>query len=176
MGKSFSDGDGRLAGKEFVNGAEPEHKFRAGAIAILFRPPFRLADVVRVDFRTRQVLVIRRSATVAAPGALCFPGGGIEPGESPSDAVVREFLEEVGVAIRVGEVVAQNQTPVGAPLYWFVAELADPTETEPEFHLQTSEVAGYEWRTLAELLEEPDFLPNNLAVTRDVVDGRISLR
>lgn len=29
------------------------------------------------------------------------PGGGIEPGESPAEAAVREFLEETGIAIDV---------------------------------------------------------------------------
>jgi len=33
-----------------------------------------------------------------------FPGGKIEPGESPGDAVERELREELGVSARAGEV------------------------------------------------------------------------
>ena len=72
--------------------------------------------------------------------------------------------------------IAENTTPSGAPLYWFAAELAAPEKGEPEFKLQRSEVAGYEWRTLTELLEAPDFLPNNLVIVRRIVDGEIPLR
>lgn len=33
------------------------------------------------------------------PGCWCFPGGKIEPGESPRGALIREFAEEVGLQI-----------------------------------------------------------------------------
>lgn len=34
-------------------------------------------------------------------GTLDLPGGGIEFGEAPADTVVREFLEETGLSVRV---------------------------------------------------------------------------
>lgn len=154
----------------------PEHKVRSGAVAILFRPPFSLSDDEPIDFAKRQVLVVRRSATVVAPGALCFPGGGLEKGESPAEAAAREFREEVGVEIRVGATIAENTTPSGAPLYWFVAELAAPENGDPKLTLQRSEIAGYEWKTFPELLDDPDFLPNNLEIVRNIVEGKIDLR
>lgn len=36
-------------------------------------------------------------------GLLEFPGGGIEPGESPVEAAVREVQEEVGITINAAE-------------------------------------------------------------------------
>ena len=45
-----------------------------------------------------RVLVGRRAAWTACDAGLfeCAPSGGVEPGMSPEEAVVREFAEEVG--------------------------------------------------------------------------------
>lgn len=45
-------------------------------------------------------LLIRRGLQLqAAPGAVAFPGGAIEIGESPRDAVIREAGEELGIVV-----------------------------------------------------------------------------
>lgn len=45
-------------------------------------------------------LLIRRGLQLqAAPGAVAFPGGAIEIGESPREAVIREAHEELGIAV-----------------------------------------------------------------------------
>ena len=46
-------------------------------------------------------LVGRRGADQTLAGLWEFPGGKVEPGESPQDAATRECLEETGIAIRV---------------------------------------------------------------------------
>lgn len=50
--------------------------------------------VIEADGR---YLMVQRSAGVARPGAWCFPGGHVEPGETPCRAVIRELHEELGV-------------------------------------------------------------------------------
>ncbi|MGI6400788.1 MAG: NUDIX domain-containing protein [Thermoguttaceae bacterium] len=160
----------------FVDPSKNRDKSLGGAVALLFRPPFSLDNLDSLDLAERQVLVIRRSDKVIAPGALCFPGGGIEKGETPADAAVREFREEVGLDIRVGEIVAENTTPGGAPLYWLVAELADPNDLDPEIRVRKEEVASCEWLTLSELLAAPGFLPNNHAIVTGILKGEIALK
>jgi len=47
------------------------------------------------------VLLARGSAESEFPGVWGLPGGGVEQGEDPDDAVVREFAEETGLLVRV---------------------------------------------------------------------------
>jgi len=48
-------------------------------------------------------LLGRRSRNRELPGKWEFPGGKIEPGESPETCLTREILEELGLEARVGE-------------------------------------------------------------------------
>jgi 8-oxo-dGTP diphosphatase len=47
--------------------------------------------------RDGRVLACRRTAPPVAAGRWEFPGGKVEPGESPDEALVRELREELGV-------------------------------------------------------------------------------
>jgi 8-oxo-dGTP diphosphatase len=49
-----------------------------------------------------RVLLVRSSDLSNTPGIWYLPGGGIDHGEDPRHAVVREFAEETGLAIEVG--------------------------------------------------------------------------
>ncbi|MBI2355426.1 MAG: (deoxy)nucleoside triphosphate pyrophosphohydrolase [Deltaproteobacteria bacterium] len=49
------------------------------------------------------VLAAQRSAAMSLPLKWEFPGGKIDPGESPEDCMRRELLEELGVHVRVGK-------------------------------------------------------------------------
>jgi 8-oxo-dGTP diphosphatase len=48
-----------------------------------------------------RVLLAHNSKLSAFPGLWTLPGGGVEHGEDPADAVVREFGEETGFRVRV---------------------------------------------------------------------------
>ncbi|MEO7588795.1 MAG: NUDIX domain-containing protein [Arachnia sp.] len=54
----------------------------------------------------RGLLGTVNSSLTGAPGTWTLPGGGIDPGESPSQAVLREVFEEAGQQIRIVRVLA----------------------------------------------------------------------
>lgn len=49
-----------------------------------------------------KVLATQRSAAMSMPLKWEFPGGKIEPGESPEGCLLRELMEEIGIAVQVG--------------------------------------------------------------------------
>jgi len=54
--------------------------------------------------REGRVLMSRRRADQAMPLLWEFPGGKVEPGEAPVDALAREVREELGCEVRVGRI------------------------------------------------------------------------
>jgi 8-oxo-dGTP diphosphatase len=63
----------------------------------------RLAAYAVVLRAGDEVLLTQLSALTTAPGRWTLPGGGIDHGEHPADAVAREGLEETGLTIEVGQ-------------------------------------------------------------------------
>jgi len=65
--------------------------------------------------RPRRLLAARRARPEHLAGRWEFPGGKVDPGESPQDAVHREVREELGVTVALGgELLAP--TPAGWPI------------------------------------------------------------
>lgn len=52
-------------------------------------------------FRGDRVLITRRPEDKRHPGMWEFPGGKVDPGESPEEALRREIAEELGAAVAV---------------------------------------------------------------------------
>jgi len=114
-------------------------------------------------------LVIRRSAHVVAPRKFCFPGGGLEPGETDRDAVVREIREELGLEVRPIQRLWQSVTPWGISLAWWHVERTPDANPEPN----PAEVESHHWYTAAEIRALPDLLESMIffldALDRDEI-------
>ena len=67
-------------------------------------PPIVCAGAVVRDGDGRLLLVRRRHAP--SIGLWSLPGGRVEPGETPVQAAAREVLEETGLQVEVGELLA----------------------------------------------------------------------
>ena len=57
-----------------------------------------------------RLLMIKRGHEPGA-GLWSIPGGRIEPGETDAEALVREMLEETGLAVEVGSLIGSVQRP-----------------------------------------------------------------
>jgi 8-oxo-dGTP pyrophosphatase MutT (NUDIX family) len=113
--------------------------------------------VVGVAVRDGRMLVIRRSRTVVAPLVYCFPGGGIEAGESEQQALVREFCEEIGVAVRPLRRLWECVTAWKVELAWWLVELPPDATPVPN----PAEVESIHWYSPEEMSQLPDLLESN---------------
>ena len=84
-----------------------------------------------------------------------FPGGSIEAGELPEEAVVREFREETGFAVSVEGslgLVRHSYTKYHVLLHCFLVRLADrtgPAPAPPDLH----EASDWRWLELPQLAD-----------------------
>jgi 8-oxo-dGTP diphosphatase len=67
-------------------------------------PRPRLLVVAALIRREGLVLISRRRMDQAMPNFWEFPGGKVEAGEAPQDALVREVREELGCEVAVGRI------------------------------------------------------------------------
>jgi 8-oxo-dGTP diphosphatase len=100
--------------------------------------------------RDGRVLACRRTAPAPAAGRWELPGGKVEPGETPEEALVREVREELRCRIAVSHWLAA-EAPIGDDLVLraAVARLLegepDPVEHDAVRWLGVDELDGVDW-------------------------------
>ena len=114
-----------------------------------------------------RVLLTQRKAGTHLAGAWEFPGGKVEDGEDPREALRRELREEVGIEAQVGEIVDvtfhRYDDAKKAVLLLFFAATREAHSPEP----RAVDVAAARWAAREELRDE-DFPPADVAMLRKV--------
>ena len=111
--------------------------------------------VVSVILRDGKMLVIRRGPEVVFPGYWAAPSGRMEPGESQSQTVVREVMEELGLEVEALAKVWECPTDDGLyTLHWWTVRLSST-----DVRLAPGEVSEARWVTPEEFFAlEPTFV------------------
>ena len=126
--------------------------------------------VAALIFRDEQILVCQRTRHQTMPLKWEFPGGKIEPGEQPRDALRRELDEELGIDATIGEEVARIRHDYrnGATV-----ELRFYKVREYKGELENRIFKDMRWAKRSEL-PSFDFLEADLGLVQNLVEGRIA--
>jgi 8-oxo-dGTP diphosphatase len=119
--------------------------------------------------RDGEVLIGQRRADQPMASQWEFPGGKIEPGESPQEALARELTEELGIAAEVGPAVTHirhHYRRGGAVDLQFFAVRAFTGEIDNQIYQQVR------WVKLAELTEY-EFLAADRGLIKDLAAGKL---
>ncbi|MGH9601087.1 MAG: (deoxy)nucleoside triphosphate pyrophosphohydrolase [Terriglobales bacterium] len=119
--------------------------------------------------RDGKLLVCQRTKYQTLPLKWEFPGGKIEPGEQPKEALRRELDEELGITASVGEEVARRRhiysNGTAIELRFFLVE---QYEGEPENRI----FRDVQWVERS-ALPAYDFLEADLELVKDIASGKL---
>ena len=134
--------------------------------------PLRLvvaALILREGAGGTEVLICQRKPDQPMSLKWEFPGGKIEPGEGPEEALERELNEELGISAQIGQRVAQIRHKYrnggAVDLQFFEVREFDGTKVNLIFN-------DMRWVPLA-ALPGYDFLAADLGLIRDLSEGKL---
>lgn len=132
------------------------------------RPVIVVAGIIRRDGK---FLIGQRQARDRHGLKWEFPGGKVEPGETPREALRRELREELGIDAVIGREIARYEhSSQGRPPLVIVFMAVDSFSGEPSGRA----FEEIRWETPAGL-PSYDFLDGDLDVVRRLARGRLRL-
>jgi 8-oxo-dGTP diphosphatase len=127
------------------------------------------AIIVRGQGPDREVFICQRKAEQPMGLKWEFPGGKIEPGETPEEALVRELSEELGITATIGELVT---TVRHAYRNGREIEIQFFTLRRWDGELENRIFEDMLWSKL-EKLPEFDFLAADLTLIQELAEGKL---
>jgi 8-oxo-dGTP diphosphatase len=125
------------------------------------------AVIERTD---RRLLIGQRRRDDTSPLKWEFPGGKVEPGETPEAALARELKEELGATLR-------KSLPIGRVVHQYAATLEELEIVFYAVEIRESEVAPRAFEQLLWVLPKElgqyDFLAANAQLVAQLATGRI---
>jgi 8-oxo-dGTP diphosphatase len=125
--------------------------------------------IVRDGANERQILICQRTQHQSMPLKWEFPGGKIETGEQPRDALKRELEEELGIEATISEEVARIRH-----------QYASGSAVELRFYLVPSFIGEIENRIFKQVVWVPtrdlpgfDFLEADIALVNQLARGEL---
>ena len=130
---------------EGMNGRKDEEEILSAVLVLLTSHP---------SLRSSLVLLTLRSSTLRShTGQISFPGGRIEPGETPEAAALRECEEETGIPAHLPEVLGRL-SPITSPASkGAVLPIVAWLHEEVPVRIHPDEVEEAFWQPLDELGE-----------------------
>lgn len=118
-----------------------------------------VAKAVVLDDNGKFLLLTRSDTHPTLAGFYDLPGGMIEPGEEPGEAVRREIAEETGLGVDALDVMYATTMLIGATSYPTLLYRAVVGGSAPDIELSW-EHSAYEWADISRLEEvEPQLAP-----------------
>ena len=125
--------------------------------------------VAALILKERKLLVCQRTRHQTMPLKWEFPGGKIEEGEQPRDALRRELEEELGIRAQIGDELAriQHEYPNGG-----MVELRFFIVCQYEGEVDNRIFRDIQWVAPRDL-PSFDFLEADLTLVRDLAAGKL---
>lgn len=116
------------------------------------RPAASIVVAAAVIIEGGRVLLTQRKRGTHLEGAWEFPGGKVEAGEDPREALARELREEIGIESAAGEIVdvTFHRYPEKSVLLLFFKADRSPGSPDP----QAIDVADVRWAAAEDLRDE----------------------
>ena len=126
----------------------------------------RITVVGAVLTRDKMILAAQRSSTMSLPGMWEFPGGKIEPDESPKEALLRELKEELLCTAEIGDHIQTTEYEYDFGIVILTTYYCSLTGEEPRL-TEHSEIRWVHVADLDQLNWAPADIPAVKHVMRD---------